>query len=329
MTNNNANPTLLPCDAKTAVPLLDDWFNPIAAAFRDRVRELVQTIIQSELDVLLAPPRRRRKADHPEERWRRTLSLATGTATSSRSLVGTFGSMEIMLPRASLHTAQGKTANWKSKALLAYQQRTKQADSLIVAAYLSHTSIRQLCRPLTAVFAGAVDRHTMSQVLRKVKSDWDAWNCRSLAAEPIDRLLLGSTVVRVWLNRKATPILLLVALGAREDGQKVLLALKNMLGETREDWRFVLDDLVKRGLRKPNFLMVDGRPGLEQALAALWGDVPTQPCTFQPLHNEVSPDDNDMTDATSPADIEECRPHLPSQMTPQMQGGSRQPPEGR
>jgi hypothetical protein len=32
------------------------------------------------------------------------------------------------------------------------------------------------------------------------------------------------------------------------------------------------DDLVKRALRKPEFLIVDGVTGLEQALAALWGD---------------------------------------------------------
>ena len=31
--------------------------------------------------------------------------------------------------------------------------------------------------------------------------------------------------------------------------------------------------------RKPEFLIVDGGTGLEQALAALWGDVPTQRCT--------------------------------------------------
>jgi hypothetical protein len=98
----------------------------------------------------------------------------------------------------------------------------------------------------------------------------------------------------------------------------VLLAVKNMGGETSEAWRAILDDLVKRGLRRPEFLMVDGGTGLEQALAALWGDVPTQRCTVhkhrnllahapQRLHDEVSADYNDMIYATSPAEIEERR----------------------
>jgi transposase-like protein len=170
-------------------------------------------------------------------------------------------------------------------------------------------------RALSAVFGGAVGKDTVSRVWRKVKGDWDAWNARSLAEEPIIRLILDGTVVRVRLDRKATTIVLLVVLGVREDGQKVLLAVKNMGGETSAAWRAVLDDLVKRGLRKPEFLIVDGGTGLEQALAALWGDVPTQRCTVhkhrnllahapQRLHDEVSADYNDMIYATSAAEIE-------------------------
>src|SRR6202035_4930779 len=60
---------------------------------------------------------------------------------------------------------------------------------------------------------------------------------------------------------KATSIVLLVVLGVRDDGQKVLLAVKNMGGETSEAWDAVLDDLVRRGLHKPEFLIVDGGSG--------------------------------------------------------------------
>ena len=46
----------------------------------------------------------------------------------------------------------------------------------------------------------------MSRVWRKVKGDWDAWSSPSLAEEPIVRLILDGTVVRVRLDRKATSI---------------------------------------------------------------------------------------------------------------------------
>ena len=46
------------------------------------------------------------------------------------------------------------------------------------------------------------------------------------------RLILDGTVVKVRLDKKATSISLLVVLGVRCEGQKVLLAVKNMGGES-------------------------------------------------------------------------------------------------
>ena len=315
MTSNSTNSAALQSQAETAIHLLDDWFDPIEVGLRDRVREFIQAMIEAELDAALSRPRYARR---PKEACENAdgASGITGHRHDhrSRSLLGTFGRVEIAVPRARLATAEGKTTEWKSTALRAYQRRTRQADSLIAGAYLAGTNTRRVRRALSAVFGGAVSKDTVSRVWRKVKGDWDAWNGRSLAEEPIIRVILDGTVVRVRLDRKATSIVILVVLGVREDGQKVLLAVKNMGGETSQAWRAVLDDLVKRGLRQPEFLIVDGGSGLEQALAALWGDVPTQRCTVhkhrnllahapQRLHEEVSADYNDMIYAASAAEI--------------------------
>jgi putative transposase len=319
MTNNSTNAPALQSQAATAVHLLDDWFDPIEAGLRDRVREFIQGMIEAELEAALSRPRyarRRKEAAGNADGANGITGHRHGHR--SRSLLGTFGRVEIAVPRARLATAEGKTTEWKSTALRAYQRRTKQADSLIAGAYLAGTNTRRVRRALSAVFGGAVSKDTVSRVWRKVKGDWDAWNARSLAEEPIVRLILDGTVVRVRLDRKATSIVLLVVLGVREDGQKVLLAAKNMGGETSEAWRVVLDDLVKRGLRRPEFLIVDGGSGLEQALAGLWGDVPTQRCTVhkhrnllahapQRLHEQVSADYTDMIYAASSGEVEARR----------------------
>jgi len=104
-----------------------------------------------------------------------------------------------------------------------YQRRTLVADALIAGSYLAGTNTRRVRRALASLFGGAVGKDTVSRVWRKVKTDWDAWNARSLAEEPIVRLILDGTVVRVRLDRKATSISLLIVIGVREDGQKVLL----------------------------------------------------------------------------------------------------------
>jgi len=305
--------------AETAVHLFDNWFDPIEAGLRDRVREFIHAMIEGELDLALSRPRYARHAKPPSGEAEGAVS-ASGHRHGhrSRSLLGSFGQVQIEVPRARLNTPDGKTTEWKSKALRAYQRRTLVADALIAGAYLAGTNTRRVRRALASLFGGAVGKDTVSRVWRKVKSDWDAWNARSLAEEPIVRLILDGTVVRVRLDRKATSISLLVVLAVREDGQKVLLAIKSMGGESSEAWRTVLDDLINRGLRRPEFLIVDGAPGLDKAIAAVWDGVPVQRCTVhkhrnllahapERLHDEVTADYTDMIYAATPEEIEARR----------------------
>ncbi len=299
-------------EAEKAPQLFDDWFDPIETEVRDRARQFIEELIRGELDAALARPRYgRSNAAGNEER-----AGIAGHRHGSRmrSLTGTFGPIEIAVPRARLTTTEGKASEWKSQALRAYQRRTLAADALIASTYLAGTNTRRVRRALAALFGGTVGKDTVSRTWRKVKSDWDAWNTRSLAEDPIVRLILDGTVVRVRLDRKATSISLLVALGVRADGQKVLLAIKSLGGESAEAWRTVLDDLVTRGLRRPEFLIVDGAPGLDKAIASVWDGVPVQRCTVhkhrnlfahapERLHDEITADYNDMIYAATAEEI--------------------------
>ena len=304
---------------ETNAQLFEDWFDPIESGVRGRIRDFIESMIEAELEEALSRPRYGRRADAGEVPSERPEGMSGHRhGHRSRSLMGTFGPVQISVPRARLNTPSGKTSEWKSRVLPVYQRRTKTADALIAGAYLSGTNTRRVRRALATLFRGAVSKDTVSRVWRKVESDWKAWNARSLTDEPIVRLILDGTVVRVRLDRKATSISLLVVLGVRADGQKVLLVVKAVGGETKEAWQAVLDDLIKRGLRKPEFLIVDGGSGLEAALAAIWSDVPTQRCTVHKernllahapkrLHDEIKADYTDMIYADTPQEVEKRR----------------------
>ena len=317
MTSITTKPDSSQPAAEATVDLFDNWFDPIETGVRERVREFIHAMIEGELDMSLSRPRYARCAK-PSIGDGAIGAIGHRHGHRSRSLLGSFGRVEIEVPRARLNTADGKTTEWKSKALRAYQRRTLVADALIAGSYLAGTNTRRVRRALAALFGGAVGKDTVSRVWRKVKTDWEAWNARSLVEEPIVRLILDGTVVRVRLDRKATSISLLVVIGVREDGQKVLLAIKSMGGESTEAWRSVLDDLIKRGLRRPEFLIVDGAPGLEKAIAAVWDGVPVQRCTVhkhrnllahapERLHEEIGADYTDMIYAATSEEIEARR----------------------
>ena len=316
MTSITTKPDSAQPAAERAVDLFDNWFDPIETEVRSRARGFIEELIRGELDVVLARPRYGRIQTADDQEIAGVAGHRHGSRT--RSLTGTFGPIEIDVPRARLNSADGRTTEWKSQALRAYQRRTLAADALIAGSYLAGTNTRRVRRALAALFGGSVGKDTVSRVWRKVKSDWDAWNARSLADEPIVRLILDGTVVRVRLDRKATAISLLVVLGVRADGQKVLLAIRSMGGESAEAWRAVLDDLVKRGLRQPEFLIVDGAPGLDKAIAVVWNGVPVQRCTVHKhrnllahapdrLHEEITADYTDMIYATTREEIEARR----------------------
>ena len=303
---------------EAAARLFEDWFDPIESGLRERVRGFIEEMIRAELDAVLARPRYARQHTGAENASTPGDLPGHRHGSRTRTLMGTFGPTEITVPRARLVTPEGKTTEWKSQGLRAYQRRTLAADALIASTYLSGTNTRRVQRALAALFRGAVSKDTVSRVWRKVKSDWDAWNARPLSQEPIVRLILDGTVVRVRLDRRATSISLLVVLGVRENGQKVLLSIRSMGGETTEAWRAVLDDLVGRGLRRPEFLITDGALGLLRALAAIWDGVPLQRCTVhkhrnllahapERLHEEISADYTDMIYAATAEEVMERR----------------------
>ena len=124
----------------------------------------LQVMIESELEAALSRPRYGRRPKTPDENAQGPSGI-TGHRHGhrSRSLLGTFGRVEIALPRARLDTAEGKTTEWRSTALRVYQRRTRQADSLIAGAYLAGTNTRRVRRALAAVFGGAVSKSLPSR----------------------------------------------------------------------------------------------------------------------------------------------------------------------
>jgi len=268
-------------DSSSFSPLPDaGGYDPIEDRLRANVRATIEAMFEEELADFLG-----------RLRYGRGNERAKGYRHGhrDRQLTGTFGTETVRVPRARIENEAGKITEWRSKALPRYRRLTKKAEALIAAVYLAGTNTRRVKRALFGLFEGAVSKDVVSRAWRKVKVDWDAWCARSLADEDIVRLILDGTVIKTRLDRKATNISVLAAIGVRRDGQKVLLSIRNMGGESTAAWSQFLSDLDARGLPRPEFVIVDGAPGLEAALVALWGeDLPIQRCTVHKHRNLTS-----------------------------------------
>ena len=274
-----------------------EWFDPLEEAVRGQVRGFIEQLLEEELEAVLGRGRYERG----------TSSNGRRHGHRPRQLVTTFGPLRLSVPRARLHDEAGEQ-EWKSALLPAYKRLSRRAEALIAEAYLAGMNTRRVRRALAKLFEGRVGKDVVSRAWQRTRSAWEAWQQRELAGDDIVRLILDGTVVKVRLDRKATAISLLIVLGVRRDGQKVVLAIKNMGGESEAAWRAVLEDLQARGLAKPELVIVDGGKGLEAALASLWDDVPVQRCTVHKernllahapkhLHDEIKAEFNDVMHA--------------------------------
>jgi transposase-like protein len=295
----------------SAISLLtnEPGYDPIEERLRASVRTTIEAMFEEELAEFLG-----------RIRYGRGGGQAKGYRHGhrDRQLTGTFGTETLRVPRARIEDEAGKVTEWRSKALPRYRRLTKKAEALIAAVYLAGTNTRRVKRALFGLFEGAVSKDVVSRAWRKAKVDWDAWCARGLAEEDIVRLILDGTVIKTRLDRRATNISVL-AIGVRRDGQKVLLSIKNMGGESKAAWGEFLGDLDARGLKRPDFVIVDGAPGLEAALGALWGEaLPIQRCTVHKhrnllghapkiMHDELTEDYRDMIYAETAARIETRR----------------------
>src|ERR1700679_3829374 len=115
MTSITTKPDSLQLEAESAPHLFDDWFDPIETEVRGRARQFIEELICGELDAALARPRYGRSKAAGDEERAGVAGHRHGSRT--RSLTGTFGAVEIAVPRARLTRPESGTTERKRQAL--------------------------------------------------------------------------------------------------------------------------------------------------------------------------------------------------------------------
>ncbi len=151
----------------TALFAGEAWFDPIEAGIRDRVCGFIQELLEQELTAALGRTRHERAEGKP---------AGYRNGTRERQLLGSFGPVELSVPRARMATEEG-AQEWRNSSLPRYARMTRQVEALIAGAYLSGTNTRPsiafgdrpsggaslVKRALAALFGGAVGKDVVSR----------------------------------------------------------------------------------------------------------------------------------------------------------------------
>ncbi len=253
----------------TFVSLFSSLEELVRAAARDMIQALLEDEVSQAIDRL---PYCRGGQGYRNGHRDRRLLLATGP-------------LEVSVPRARIQTPGGDE-EFRSTLLPRCRRLSKQAQALIFSTYLCGVSTRKVAVALTHVFGpDAVSKSSVSRALQTLRPSWEAFKLRDLSDERIVRLVLDGTVMKVRIDGKSERMSILVALGIRDDGQKVLLSVQEMASESKEAWKTLLEDLSSRGVKPPQLVIVDGSKGLEVALSEVWPLSPVQRCTVHKERN--------------------------------------------
>jgi putative transposase len=108
MTSTTTKPDSSQPAAETAVDLFDNWFDPLETELRARTCGFIEELICGELDAVLARPRYRPSQVTGNEAKAGVAGHRHGSR--KRTLTGTFGPVEIAVPRARLGSFPAKTS---------------------------------------------------------------------------------------------------------------------------------------------------------------------------------------------------------------------------
>ena len=252
------------------------WKEGLEAAIWERVREVIEEILHEEVEEALGARRSQRAAGRCGYRHGRKV----------RGLALRSGAVKLAVPRARLVNSDGDEREWRSELLPRYRRSSPEVEQAVLGVYLSGGNTRRIRGALKLLLGGApLSKSAVSRLVSRLEESYERWRQRDLAEERIVYLYLDAIYPRVRSGGKVVSLPVLVALGVKETGEKILLALAIAGAETGTAWQMLLEDLAARHLGRPRLIISDGNPGLKGVLERIWPGVAHQRCSVHKLRN--------------------------------------------
>ena len=249
----------------------------IEQAMRQRIRDTIEELVKEELDAALGASKSARVGEQrqgyrhgPRER---TLTTSVGPATFA-------------MPRARIQRADGRRTEWRSETVRRYERRTTRVDEAILGVYLAGGNTRRIKGALAPLLKdGPLSKDAVSRLVGRLREDFETWRSRDLAEEDIRYVFMDGWYPKVRIGGRRERVPVLVTLGVRGNGERIVLDLRLVGEESAASWTEVVASLTARQLARPVLAIIDGNPGLMNALRSHWPGIEIQRCTAHKLWN--------------------------------------------
>lgn len=238
---------------------------------RWRARGVIDAIVEEELEAALGAASSARVG---------TTRQGDRHGTRERTLTTSLGPTTFAMPRARVMTPGGTTAEWRCELVPRYQRRSERVDEAILGVYLSGTNTRRIKGALAPLLRGGpLSKGAVSRLVGRLAEDFETWRRRDLAEDQIQYLIMDGWDPKVRIGKRRVRVPVLVTLGVRGDGERVVLDERLAGDERTAAWRDVIRRLVDRHVGAPRLAMIDGSAGLAAAVREQWPSLAIQRCT--------------------------------------------------
>lgn len=255
-------------------PKLQNYpIDPITEILREGAKKLLAQALQAEVDAHLA------QFSFPSDSTGKQLVRRNGYLPERKIQTGV-GEVLVKQPRVRDDRDEAVRVKFSSKILPAYLRKTKSLEELIPWLYLKGVSTGDFSEALSAlvgVRAAGLSPATISRLKEGWTSEYQEWANRSLA---------GTHYVYMWADAVYFSVrgsdekpCVMVLIGAKESGEKEVIAIEEGMRESALSWCRLLEDLKKRGLEKaPRIAVGDGALGFWKALSQVFPSTREQRC---------------------------------------------------
>ena len=247
----------------------DEVHDALEVYVQEGARQMLVAVLEEEVNAFL-----RR---HRYERGKVFRGYRNGYLPPREVTVG-LGPVEVRVPRVAKVPPEVADQGFQSQVVRRYQRASQATQRLFCRLYLEGLStgdfepvFRELVGETTALSANAVVR-----LKERWGREYEIWRKRPLWERRYAYIWADGIYLGAGIEKEKTA--LLCVLGAREDGEKELLAMEPGYRESTESWGSVLRDLRNRGLEAPLLAAGDGVLGLWAALDEIYPTTEHQRC---------------------------------------------------
>lgn len=253
----------------------EELFEMIRADIRQSVGDYLSSMMDAELTHFLGRGRYERnpvvRTNHRNGSYDRTFTLKG------------VGEVGVKVPR-------DREGEFKTRVLPRGKRYEDAIKEELCMMYLTGVSTRSLSMISKKLVGRKLSATEVSEANTQLVEAIERWRNRDLSKEPVKYIYLDGVCFEMRINRKIELVPVLVAIGVRQTGHKIVLGLQAGDKESATTWREFFKDLKGRGMEASTVVLgiMDGLPGLEKVFKEEFPNAEVQRCQVHVARNVLA-----------------------------------------